>query len=175
LKLVSHLTILNGLHKNLTMAAAVYTQEQASQFLAHIDIPPKYRLENNPARDYAFLKALHVHMITAVPYENLLLHYSQERKVDMSPQTVFNKIVGKETRGRGGYCMENSVFFFHMLKALGFRVFPVGAKVKPRVNGVPTGDYSGWYENYALSRHLLCGSMFTYILQGTHSQHRDIP
>ena len=124
---------------------AVYTQEQASQFLTYIDIPKKYRLENNPARDYDFLKALHVHMITAVPYENLLLHYSQGRKVDISPQTIFNKIVGGGARGRGGYCMENSVFFFLMLKALGFRVYPVGVKVKPRVNGVPAGDYGGWY------------------------------
>ena len=123
---------------------AIYSQEQASQFLAHIGIPAQFRLENDPARDYAFLKALHVHMITAVPYENLLLHYSAQRRVDTNPQTVFQKIIRGVGKGRGGYCMENSLLFLNMLKAIGFRVYPVGVKIRPRVNGVPGGDYIGW-------------------------------
>lgn len=123
---------------------AIYSREQVSQFLAHIDIPAEFRLENDPARDLAFLRALHVHMITAVPYENLLLHYSTRRAVDTNPQSVFQKIVGGGARGRGGYCMENSLFFLNMLKAIGFKVFPTGVKIRPRVNGVPGGDYIGW-------------------------------
>jgi hypothetical protein len=36
---------------------AIYSQEQVSQFLAHIDIPAPFRLENDPAREgtYRFL------------------------------------------------------------------------------------------------------------------------
>lgn len=136
--------------------APIYSQEQVSQFLNRIDIPPQYRVkESRPACDYAFLKALHIHMITAVPYENLLLHYSDQRKVDLEPQSVFRKIVAEG--GRGGYCMENSLFFLHMLRALGFRVFPVGVKIRPRENGVPAGDYIGWYVNPSSSLEL-CGT-----------------
>jgi arylamine N-acetyltransferase len=124
--------------------SAVYTPEQVGQFLNYIDIPAKYRLENNPPRDYGFLKALHIHMITAVPYENLTLHYSAQRKVNIDPQVVFQKIVG-DARGRGGYCVENSLLYLYMLRAIGFRVYPVGVKIRYREDGVPKGDYAGWY------------------------------
>jgi arylamine N-acetyltransferase len=49
-----------------------------------------------------------------------------------------------DKRGRGGYCMENSIFFNHVLRALGFRVYTAGVRVRPRVDGVPAGDYLGW-------------------------------
>ncbi|KAK7218047.1 hypothetical protein V2G26_006050 [Clonostachys chloroleuca] len=121
----------------------IYTREQASQFLARIDIPAKYRLENNPKLDYPFLRAIHIHMITAVPYENLKIHYSTDRVVNIDPQSIFQKIV-LAGRGRGGYCMENSLLLLHMLRAIGFRVYPVGVRVSTRENGVPTGNYLGW-------------------------------
>lgn len=124
--------------------ADVYSREQISQFLEYIDVPPKFRLENEPKCDYAFLKALHVHMITAIPYENLTLHYSTRRVIDLDPQVLFDKMVG-DARGRGGYCMENSLLLLHMLRGLGFRVFPTGVKIRLREDGVPQGSFIGWF------------------------------
>ena len=123
--------------------ASVYSREQISQFLDYIEIPSKFHLQSNPKCDYEFLKTLHVHMITAIPYENLTLHYSSRRVVNLDPQALFRKMVG-EARGRGGYCMENSLLLLHMLRGLGFRVYPTGVKIRYRENGVPQGDFIGW-------------------------------
>lgn len=123
--------------------ASPYSREQISQFLDYISIPTEFRLDAKPGPDLALLRALHVHMITTVPYENLALHYSSEKRIHLDPQFLFQKIVGSK-RGRGGYCLENSILFLHVLRALGFTVYPVGVKVRLRVDGVPTGGYLGW-------------------------------
>lgn len=78
-----------------------------------------------------------------MPYENLSLHYSKKHEVSLEPQELFQKIVGNK-RGRGGYCMENNVFFNHVLRALGFRVHLVGVKIRLRKGGVPGGNFTGW-------------------------------
>lgn len=39
--------------------------------------------------------------------------------------------------------MEVSVFYNHVLRALGFQVYMTGVRVRPRVDGVPKGDYMG--------------------------------
>jgi len=41
--------------------------------------------------------------------------------------------------------MENSIFFNHILKGLGFDVYTVGVRIRPRIGGVPAGNYIGWY------------------------------
>ncbi|KAL3419241.1 Arylamine N-acetyltransferase [Phlyctema vagabunda] len=40
--------------------------------------------------------------------------------------------------------MENSLFFNHVLRALGFRVYTAGVRIRMRENGVPKGDYIGF-------------------------------
>lgn len=40
--------------------------------------------------------------------------------------------------------MENSIFFNHVLKGLGFQVYTAGVRIRPRIGGVPGGDYIGW-------------------------------
>lgn len=40
--------------------------------------------------------------------------------------------------------MENGIFFNHVLRALGFRVYMAGVRVRLRVEGIPAGDYLGW-------------------------------
>lgn len=82
-------------------------------------------------------------MISTVPYENLSIHYSQSHTISLDPQVLFQKIV-VDGRGRGGYCMENSLFFNLILRGLGFRAFPVGVRIRHRIDGVPQGDYIGW-------------------------------
>ncbi|CAM1504679.1 Fc.00g022700.m01.CDS01 [Cosmosporella sp. VM-42] len=122
--------------------APVYTDAQVAQFLTHLEIPKEYYIGNEPILDHAFLNVLHQHMITMVPYENLTLHYGH-RNITLEPEALFKKMV-TDKRGRGGYCMENSLFFTYMLRALGFQVYPVGVRVRLRVNGVPQGGYPGW-------------------------------
>ena len=70
----------------------VYDRSHLSQFLDHIDVPPKYRLENDPRRDLAYLTCLHTHMLSTVPYENLTLHYSKTHTISLDPQHLFQKV-----------------------------------------------------------------------------------
>ena len=123
---------------------SAYTEEQIDNYLSYISIPERYHRRANPARDVEFLTALHIHQISAVPYENLQLHYSKDHQVSLDPQHLYTKIVSN-ARGRGGYCMENSIFFNHVLRGLGFQVYTAGVRIRPRINGVPGGDYIGWY------------------------------
>lgn len=123
--------------------APEYSRDQLSQFLAHINIPAEFRLDRDPRPDLAFLTALHVHMISAVPFENLALHYSKTRRISVDPQFLFSKIV-TGGRGRGGYCLENGILLMNVLRGLGFDVYPVAARVRYRVNGVPQGGFQGW-------------------------------
>ncbi|KAK5700087.1 hypothetical protein LTR97_006222 [Elasticomyces elasticus] len=123
--------------------ASAYSQDQISRFLSMINLPEKYRVEANPTRDLALLSALHTYTISSVPYENLLLHYSPARDISLEPGDLYRKIV-LDGRGRGGYCMENSIFYLNVLRGLGFNVYPTGVRIRLRVNGIPQGDYVGW-------------------------------
>ena len=51
---------------------------------------------------------------------------------------------GTEEVLTGGYCLENSIFFWHVLKGLFFDAYLAGARIRARPNGVPEGDYIGW-------------------------------
>ncbi|KAF7554112.1 hypothetical protein G7046_g6910 [Stylonectria norvegica] len=123
--------------------APVYTDAQVAQFLTLLQIPSEYYTDNAPILDLSFLTVLHTHMISTVPYDNLTLHYSDHRTVNLDPEALFRKIVS-DGRGRGGYCMESSLLLTYMLRALGFQVYPVGVRVRLRVDGVPQGGYPGW-------------------------------
>jgi arylamine N-acetyltransferase len=84
--------------------------------------------------------------ISRFPYENLSVHYSSAQSVDIRPDALYEKMMGVNRDGgrrRGGYCMEVSIFFYHMLLGMGFSVYMVGVRNRPRTNGVPGGDYLG--------------------------------
>lgn len=134
--------------------ASAYSLEQITAFLDFIQLPKKYYPENKPVHDLKFLTALHVHTISTIPYDNLSLHYSPTHKISIDPQHSFQKIV-VDGRGRGGYCMENSILFNHILRALGFQVYTAGVRIRLRTNGVPDGDYIGWFVLAAHSTRLL--------------------
>jgi arylamine N-acetyltransferase len=123
--------------------ASAYNTSQISAWECHVSLPERFHSSKNPSKNLEYLTALHVHQITAVPYENLVLHYSEEHAVSLDPQKLFTKIV-TNARGRGGYCMENSIFFNHVLRGLGFQVYTAGVRMRPRIGGVPGGDYIGW-------------------------------
>ncbi|RDW59649.1 arylamine N-acetyltransferase 1 [Coleophoma cylindrospora] len=123
--------------------SSAYSKDQVDRYFEYISLPARYRREANPTLDLNFLTALHTHQISKVPYENLQLHYSESHAVSLDPHKLYAKIVAN-ARGRGGYCMENSLFFNHVLRAVGFQVFTAGVRIRPRLDGVPQGDYIGW-------------------------------
>jgi arylamine N-acetyltransferase len=119
-----------------------YSTEQLNQYVERIQLPSKYHPSSNPMLDIDLLTALHVHQISAIPYENLDLHYSSHHSVSLDPQLTFNKIVLKGYN-RGGYCMEDSLLFLWMLQGYGFDVYPTGVRIRLREDGVPKGDFMG--------------------------------
>jgi arylamine N-acetyltransferase len=123
--------------------ASVYTSDQIEAFLRHIQIPNEYYPANKPVLNAAFLNALHVHTISTIPYENLTLHYSPTRQISVEPHHSFQKIIG-DGRGRGGYCMEISIMFNHILRGLGFKAYTAGVRIRRREDGVPSGEFIGW-------------------------------
>ena len=123
--------------------SSAYAQKQLTQFLTHIQIPSKYHFDHEPIRNLAFLTSLHTQMPSTVPYENLTIHYSKTHTISLDPQHLFRKIV-VENRGRGGYCMENSLFYNQILRGLGFDAYTVGVRIRHRIDGVPQGEYIGW-------------------------------
>lgn len=123
------------------METETFSKDQLLKYLDHIQLPQRYR-QNDVPRDLSLLTALHIHHIAAVPYENLSLHYSHHKSVDLSPQTLFTKFV-EDGRNRGGYCMEGSLFFLHVIRSLGFEAYPTGVRIRLREDGIPKGDYVG--------------------------------
>lgn len=119
------------------------SSEQLSAYVQYIELPNKYHPVNHPTHDIKFLTALHVHTISTIPYDNLTLHYSASKKISIDPQHAFKKVI-TDGRGRGGYCMENSILFNHVLRSLGFDAYMAGVRIRLRQNGVPSGDYIGW-------------------------------
>lgn len=72
----------------------------------------------------ATLKALHLHHPLAIPFENLDPFLHRPVKLDLA--ALQEKLVwGK----RGGYCFEQNLLFMAVLRALGFRVTGLAARV----------------------------------------------
>ena len=117
-----------------------YTASQIDHYLDYISLPSKYYRNQNPSLDIDLLSALQTCQLASIPYENLSIHYSRERTIFLDPQHLFNK---STQNGRGGYCMETSLFFTHVLRALGFKAYTAGVRIRLRNAGVPHGQYIG--------------------------------
>lgn len=120
--------------------ASAYSSEQVRLFLEYVELPP-HKHDSPP--DLELLKLLHVHTIAKLPYENLSLHYNPLHTIDLDPQWLFQKTV-IDNRGRGGFCMEVAILYNHILRAMGFDAYTAGVRTRPRVEGVPRGDFPGW-------------------------------
>ncbi len=73
----------------------------------------------------ATLHALTLHHAASIPFENLDVLLG--RGIRLAPQAIFRKLVHDR---RGGYCFEQNNLFLLVLRALGFRVTPIGARVR---------------------------------------------
>ncbi|KAL7898839.1 hypothetical protein HDV63DRAFT_397330 [Trichoderma sp. SZMC 28014] len=106
------------------MAAQVYSQDQLTRYLEHISYPRS----QHPSDELQFLKELQAHHLARVPFESISLHYSPHRTLSVDADDLFQKVVEKS---RGGYCTEMNTIFGDMMRALGFNVLSIGARVKP--------------------------------------------
>ncbi|ETS75272.1 hypothetical protein PFICI_12216 [Pestalotiopsis fici W106-1] len=128
-----------------------FDKSQIEAYFTRIALPDherKYSVSDlSDDEQLRFLQLLQRHHLVTVPFENLTLHYSWHRVVDVNPPHLFDKIVAERQgagagagRGRGGYCMEVNSLLHTLLLSLGFRVFMAGA----RVYRAPTASYGGF-------------------------------
>jgi arylamine N-acetyltransferase len=121
--------------------ASIFTPQEISDYLEYLGLPARYKDHASIPKDIDFLRILHTYQIGRVPYENLAIHYSKDHQVNIDPKYMYKKITSG--RGRGGYCMELCVFYYHLLLSLGFRVYQTGIRIRLRNGPVPFGDYIG--------------------------------
>jgi arylamine N-acetyltransferase len=109
----------------------VYSSDQIQRYFQRIRLPLDQRLSKvdhlTPSEALGFLAQLQKRQLVAVPFENLALHYSEDRRISLHVEDVFEKIVGSGCRG--GYCMEVNLLFATVLKTLGFQLYTPGARV----------------------------------------------
>ncbi|KAG5749408.1 hypothetical protein H9Q69_009330 [Fusarium xylarioides] len=107
-----------------------YSKSQLEKYYDRIAFPApdrRYDISNLPAEDQrSYLDTLTKQQILTVPFENLTLHYSWHRTVDVNADHLYDKIVNER---RGGYCMENNTFFNTVLLSLGYQTYMVGSRV----------------------------------------------
>lgn len=99
-----------------------YNQAQVEAYLSRISLPESGR----PKDRLLYLSTLQKYHLTAVPFENLSLHYSKGHTNSLNKDDLYEKIV---IRRKGGYCFESNGFFGLMLRSLGFDIVSVGARV----------------------------------------------
>ena len=147
-----------------------YSSAELRDYFAVIKLPQKYL--DSPVLSNAayaatkehglpFLQALTRHHTCSVPFENLVLHYSPEKKVTLNTADLCTKFVRQR---RGGRCMENNSFFGTVLRSLGFEVRNCGGRVSramspwPEVRLNQSMTYDGW--NHMLNLVLLDGEWY---------------
>lgn len=73
----------------------------------------------------AVLGSLQLHHVQSVPFENI--DVLQGKAISLEPDKLAAKLVGAR---RGGYCFEQNTLFAGALRALGFEVTPLLARVR---------------------------------------------
>lgn len=133
-----------------------YSDADLRDYFECIKLPPKY-LDSVVLKDAAhagtkehglpLLQALTRYHACNVPFENLVLHYSQHKAVTLDPAELYTKIV---RRRLGGRCMENNGFFGTVLRSLGYEVRNCGGRVAramspyAEVRRNQSTTYDGW-------------------------------
>ncbi|KAK1143314.1 hypothetical protein N8T08_006841 [Aspergillus melleus] len=130
---------------------SAFSTPQLSKYLKHLALPPEYdQFIHNPQsfpKTEEGLTTLFRGQITRFPYDNLSAHYSNTDVIDIRPESIYAKFMrpeDAEPSGRGGYCLECSLFFYHALLGMGFSAYTTGVRNRARIDGVPQGEYRGW-------------------------------
>jgi N-hydroxyarylamine O-acetyltransferase len=71
------------------------------------------------------LDALILAHVIAVPFENVDILLG--RPIVLDPARIEHKLLAER---RGGYCFEQNTYFMHVLRALGYPVLPISARVR---------------------------------------------
>lgn len=74
--------------------------------------------------DLETLVQIHKHHVMSIPFENLSIHCGEQ--ITMDPRVTFHKIV---RGGRGGWCLENNLLFWWVLKEMGYDTTMLGCRV----------------------------------------------
>ncbi|KNG91225.1 hypothetical protein ANOM_000332 [Aspergillus nomiae NRRL 13137] len=124
----------------MTITIPSLTSDHVDRYFEYIQLPHEYRRDRNPKLDIALLTTIHTYHVSTIPYENIALHYAPEAHISLEVSDIYHKFV---ERGRGGYCMENNIFLYHVLSFLGFQVYLAGARLHRDARSNSPG-WSGW-------------------------------
>lgn len=114
----------------------------------------------------ATLHAITFHHTTSIPFENLDVLLG--RGISLAPDAIFQKLVHNR---RGGYCFEQNNLLLLVLRALGYRVTPIGA----RVRWLLARDVTPARTHLFLRVHLAAGDWLTDVGMGGASLTGAIP
>src|SRR5215210_6406579 len=78
-----------------------------------------------PSPTLETLQQLHLLHAQAIPFEGLSPFIGEEVRLDAA--SLEDKLIG---RGRGGYCFEQNVLFWRVLRTIGFSVIGLGGRVR---------------------------------------------
>lgn len=115
--------------------------DKVDSYLQHIQLPRQYWPHQKPPLNNNTLSALQTFHLSTIPYENLSLHYAKNVEISLKVDDIHRKFVDKR---RGGYCMENNIFFYHVLRFFGFRVYLTGARLHRTGDAAQPAEWTGW-------------------------------
>ncbi|EXJ89453.1 hypothetical protein A1O3_02520 [Capronia epimyces CBS 606.96] len=147
----------------------IYSDQQMEQYLSWLRMGDLAATKAAVQADaLATLTRLQRRTMAKIPYGNLALHYSPRPRprpsqsqsptqtpiqlpgidtgaglgLTLDPDALYTKLV---ERRLGGYCMENNTFFGVVLRSLGYRLYPTGARVSNiSVAAGDPGEFGGW-------------------------------
>jgi arylamine N-acetyltransferase len=108
-----------------------FDRKQVAAYFDRLKLPPheqQYHVSGlSTDQQLSFLSLLHKQHLRTIPFENLELHYSRHRLIDVSVPKIFDKIISSS--GRGGYCVESNLLFNTLLLSLGYEAYLVPSRV----------------------------------------------
>ncbi|KAF2429999.1 putative N-acetyltransferase family protein [Tothia fuscella] len=128
----------------MSFNGVVYNESQIDFYLKRIKFPDiPLPTPDNVTTGYGleYLRRLQKYQQQACPFENLNLHYARDVIKTLAPEDLYQKFV---IRKWGGTCTENNTFFGNVLRSLGYKVRPCGARVHQGHAGNGDGGYVGW-------------------------------
>ncbi|KAM0426305.1 hypothetical protein ACHAPT_008345 [Fusarium lateritium] len=110
------------------------SKAQLDQYFDRIRLPQEFRITLDratfesltPTEQLKSLFRLQRFHLRSVPFENISLHYSWHRVINVEAKFLFDKMV---VQGRGGYCMEQNTLFNTILLNIGFDAYLAGSRV----------------------------------------------
>ena len=120
----------------------LYSKAELLDYFSRIELSEGYyktilsdaSLAKTKEQGLPLLEALCRHHTCNVPFENLILHYSANKKVTLDLSELYTWFVKKR---RGGRCMENNSFFATVLRSLGYQVRNCGGRVSRAMSPYP--------------------------------------